>query len=172
MTAAALLLGDAGFALPATGAYSLPVEGGVDALLEAVTVAGRTSAWLPAEGGLVSNLSLLENLLLPLQWRQALPATELESRLAAALQTLGVDAAEAACLHQRPAQADVRDRRLALYLRCLLLAPEVLVLGAGALTYEWQGEPLERALPRWLPHSLLLYAGAHSHWPLLQATPA
>lgn len=169
---ASLSVAGLNFTLPVDGAFSLPPAAGgseewAEQWLQALHGSGRRVAWLPREGGLVSNLSLMENCLLPLQWQERLNHQELEARVVAGLDLLGLAAEDAAWLHKRPAQATARERQLALYLRVLLLRPEVVIFAAGALQGDYSGEKLTQVWPRWLPQSLLLYAGAAGSWPVL-----
>jgi ABC-type polar amino acid transport system ATPase subunit len=175
MTGASLLLGDKALPLPASGAFALPLdeqsEDALDQVLAQLRQQAQEVAWLPAEGGLVSNLSLLENCLLPLQWHLHLPAAEVEKRCAQGLQCMGMSLEEAGWLRQRPAQASRLDRQRALCLRVLLLQPALVLIGPGALRGRMGGESMETLWPRWLSASLLLYAGSDSGWPPL-ATPS
>lgn len=175
-----LLLAQRSYSLPQCGAYSLPLEelGGEDGLLNALLQElrrdGSRVAWLPAEAGLVSNLSLLENCLLPLRWQERLTAAEIQTRCEHSLAWLGLALEEAGFLRQRPAQASRLERQQALYLRVLLQQPQRLVLGGGALRGRYRGEAVEALWPRCLSGSLLLYTGAESDWPALplaEATP-
>jgi ABC-type transporter Mla maintaining outer membrane lipid asymmetry ATPase subunit MlaF len=78
----------------------------------------------PRSGALLANLTLRENLLLPLQFHRRLGAAEAERRAAAALARFGL--AEAPEVRPEEVPTPVR-RRIALA-RAILLEPELLVL--------------------------------------------
>jgi ABC-type transporter Mla maintaining outer membrane lipid asymmetry ATPase subunit MlaF len=78
----------------------------------------------PRSGALLANLTLRENLLLPLQFHRRLSAAELERAADAALARFGV--AEAPDV--RPEDAPPPVRRLVALARATLLDPELLVL--------------------------------------------
>jgi hypothetical protein len=159
---------------PTQGAWSLPPVGRaadawLDDVLMALRKAGLRTAWVPGEGGLVSNLSLIENCMLPVQWHERLGPAALESRFLAALQQLGLSEADAVLFRQRPAQASPRERQQALFLRALMQQPQALVIGAGGLRGKYAGEPLELVWRGWMSDSLLLYVGSDGPWPELPA---
>jgi hypothetical protein len=161
-------------AWPRRGAFSLPsgealTDGWLDQVLDAVRQSGRRTAWLPADGGLISNLSLIENCLLPVQWQERLALAELEARFTESLGRLGLSANEAGRFRQRPSQASPRERQQTVFLRALMQRPEVLVIAGGALRGKYAGEPLDTVWPQWMSDSLLLYVGSDGPWPELPA---
>lgn len=175
MNGTTLQLGDTLYTLPASGAYALVLDeqGGdeaVDGVLTQLQQQDGDLAWLPAEGGLVSNLSLLENCLLPLRWHLRLSPADIEARCEQGLSCLGSCLSEAGWLRQRPAQASRIDRQRALCLRVLLMRPARVLISPGGLQGRFCGEALEALWPRWLSGSLLLYAGGDSSWPALPAS--
>jgi len=105
--------------------------------------------FLPRSGALLANLTLRENLLLPLQFHRRLGAAEAERVAAAALARFGLDEAPAV----RPEDVPLPVRRRVALARATLLDPELLVLDdplddldedvarevAAALT-TWSGE--------------------------------
>lgn len=174
MSGLSLQLGGVACPLPATGAYRLDLdeqaaEETLDALLEQLRLQGADVAWLPAQGALVSNLSLLENCLLPLRWHWRLTPAEIEVRCSMALGCLGGTLEQAGWLRQRPAQASRQQLQQALYLRALLLQPAVLLISPGGLRGRLGDTAMEALWPRWLSGSLLLYTGSDSAWPVLPA---
>jgi hypothetical protein len=161
------------YSLPESGCFSLPLDelggedGLLDSLLQELRRDGSKVAWLPTDTGLVSNLTLLENCLLPLHWLGRLPPAELQARCEQSLALLGLTLDEAGFLRQRPSQSGRLERQQALYLRVLLQQPQRVVLSSGALRLRYRGETAEALLSRCLSGSLLIYTGAESDWPAL-----
>ncbi len=80
--------------------------------------------WYPRSGALLANLTLRENLLLPLQFHHRVAAGRAERAAAAALARFGLDEAP----DVRPELAPLPIRRLVALARATLLDPELLVL--------------------------------------------
>ncbi len=80
--------------------------------------------WMPHRGALISNLSLFENLVLPLRWHRRAHGTPLRERAAEVLAWFGV--VELPALNPGQAGA-VLCRKVALA-RALILDPELLIL--------------------------------------------
>lgn len=80
--------------------------------------------WYPRTGALLANLTLRENLLLPLQFHRRPSAAEAERAAAAALARFGLDEAP----DVRPEEAPLPVRRLVALARATLLDPELLLL--------------------------------------------
>lgn len=78
----------------------------------------------PRSGSLLANLTLRENLLLPLQFHRRLGAAEAERAVGVALARFGLDAAP----EVRPEEASLPVRRRVALARAVLLDPELLVL--------------------------------------------
>jgi phospholipid/cholesterol/gamma-HCH transport system ATP-binding protein len=78
----------------------------------------------PRSGALLANLTLRENLLLPLQFHRRLAPADAERAVAAALARFGVAEAPEA----RPDEAPLAVRRLVALARATLLDPDLLVL--------------------------------------------
>lgn len=78
----------------------------------------------PRSGSLLANLTLRENLLLPLQFHRHLAAPEAERAAAAALARFGLSAAP----EVRPEEVALPVRRRVALARAVLLDPELLVL--------------------------------------------
>ena len=76
------------------------------------------------EGGLLSNLSLLHNVMLPAVYHGLLDPAEAQRRARRLLEELGVSGQA----HRRPALASVSARRLTQLARALLVEPAVFVL--------------------------------------------
>lgn len=91
---------------------------------------GRSAALLarvgfhPRSGSLLSNLTLRENLLLPLQFHRRLTAAEAERTAAAALARFGLGEAP----EVRPVEVAIPVRRRIALARAVLLDPDLLVL--------------------------------------------
>lgn len=122
---------DAGEAvLRAIVGVDLPESGAARLLGAEVAALGRREAcallaragWLPRRGALLANLTLRENLLLPLAFHRR-PAAE-EGRVRAALARFGLEEAP----DVRPEEAPLALRRRVALARAVLLDPEVLVL--------------------------------------------
>ncbi|HEX7553061.1 MAG TPA: ATP-binding cassette domain-containing protein [Geothrix sp.] len=90
----------------------------------ALGMAGRVSVGFAfATGGLLSNLSLAENMALPLRF-QGLPAAEVQARVRAALTRLGLDSVASL----RPHAVSASARKHANLARVLALAPAMVLL--------------------------------------------
>lgn len=90
--------------------------------------------WLPASGGLVSNLAVWENILLATEWLAPASLAAQEARLRRWLDALAIAPGDAAgLLAARPARVSPEERRLAGWLRQLLLRPKLLLLEAPVL---------------------------------------
>ncbi len=86
---------------------------------------GRPVAWLPEDGGLISNLKAWENIILLPGLVEATPQTH-EARLQTLCQLLPSPAREWPVLLELPvARLDATERRVVGALRCLIAAPEI-----------------------------------------------
>lgn len=88
------------------------------------------TAWLALDGGLLGNLKIDENLLLPLSYRGPtyLPS---ESRVAELFERCGLDQMQTSQLLSRlPHQISPFQKRLVGFVRAILMRPEMLVFGA------------------------------------------
>jgi phospholipid/cholesterol/gamma-HCH transport system ATP-binding protein len=72
-------------------------------------------------GGLVSNITLRENIALPLLFREPISRSEVNDLI----DTMAADFRPSPNLEDRPAQATARDRRLCNLLRTVLFDPEI-----------------------------------------------
>lgn len=89
------------------------------------TPSGRLAVgYIPNEGGLLNNLSLLHNVMLPAVYHKLLDFPEAEERARSLLDELGA----ASQAGRRPAAASVSARRLTQFARALLVEPAVLVM--------------------------------------------
>lgn len=114
-------------ALPPPGRWALgPDRAQAEALLAAGRHAGLRTGWQGRNAGFVSNLSVLENLQLLLEWHAC--SEPLADAVARALALLELPAPD--WLTQRPAALSDAQRRQARLLRLLVLRPEVLVIEA------------------------------------------
>ena len=80
------------------------------------------------DGGLISNLSLRENVSLAAEFHQVGSTADREMRLAALTRDFGEDGAELRRLdHARPVRLSPTQKRLAGFLRAMLMEPELIV---------------------------------------------
>jgi len=106
-------------------ASSVPACGG---LVQQALRCAQTEL-VPRSGGLLSNLSVLENLLLPALYHGRLSPGEAAGRIYRDFQTCGLDRADADAFCARAVtELGAFDRRLAALLRSLLMRPAVLLL--------------------------------------------
>lgn len=124
--------------IEAPGRYALaPVAGipGTDALLHAARMQLGVQAvgWVPAEDGLLANLTLWENILLATQWHAPASPAALAARLRNWLEQLSQTEAQASIwLSRSPGEVSVPEQRLAAWLRILLLRPRVVLMETDA----------------------------------------
>ncbi|HEY6094391.1 MAG TPA: ATP-binding cassette domain-containing protein [Gallionellaceae bacterium] len=112
----------------------LPVQGSV--LLQGVPVVAAqpgSVGWVPAAGGLISNLKAWENVTLPLWYHgKRRQLSETEAAIAVLLGELGMPQAEWERFMASPAaRLSPPERKLAGLMRGLLLEPDLLVVDAG-----------------------------------------
>lgn len=89
-------------------------------------------AWVPAHGGLISNLRIWENVTLPLWYHAGRDAVETEQRIKHWLGMLGLEQEEfARFMAAQPHGVEPWQRKLAGLLRALLQTPPVLVVDAA-----------------------------------------
>jgi ABC-type multidrug transport system ATPase subunit len=93
--------------------------------------------YVGGEGALLANLSLWDNLVLPLRWLRDPPAAEVERQARDALALFGIDALPAVA----PAYAPTNLRRLVALARAMILSPSLLVLDDP--TDDFDGESAE-----------------------------
>lgn len=158
--------GGQGWSWPVSGRFQFGDwpgdEAAVDALLAALRAGGATVGWLPLDGGLVANLPVWENIVLPAAWPRRQQRAQLEQRIAALLGRC--ERIDGDWLAQSVARLDKVARRRVGWLRQLLLAPAVLVLEPGA----WPPEPaLQPAVESALAECLLLALGPVPGWDVL-----
>lgn len=99
----------------------------VEALLEQL-LQSPGSHVADSVGGLVGDVSVLENIALPAAYHRYLSPEEIEQRALDAFGDCGVDRGDAvAMLYRRPADLNPFEKRLAGFVRCLLAGPRLLV---------------------------------------------
>jgi ABC-type transporter Mla maintaining outer membrane lipid asymmetry ATPase subunit MlaF len=79
-------------------------------------------------GGLVNNITILENIALPVLYHRMVTAAELDPLIVQAFADCGLDgeAVDVLC-SKRPGDASAFEKRLAGFVRCLVSRPEILV---------------------------------------------
>lgn len=79
-------------------------------------------------GGLINNITILENIALPVLYHRMAPVAEVERLIVGAFADCGVDgeAADVIC-RKRPGEASAFEKRLAGFVRCLVSHAEILV---------------------------------------------
>jgi ABC-type multidrug transport system ATPase subunit len=104
-----------------------------------VTVCGRPPGemrerigYVGGEGALLANLSLYDNLVLPLRWLRNPTQAEVEARAKAALAIFGLDELPAVA----PAYAPTNLRRLVALARAMIMEPALLVLDDPAADFD------------------------------------
>lgn len=162
--------------LPACGCWALGTEaqGQAEILLQRAQAQGLRTAWLGAEAGFLSNLSIMENLRLVHDWPLQM-AQDFQHDLQQALRQMGEDSP--AWLQARPAELLASQQLRAKLLRVLLLRPDVLVVSPHSLAQ--LGPARETCLLSALAGArILLLDAARSGWPawpaheLMSATSA
>lgn len=104
-----------------------------------VLVCGKSPAlvrqrigYVGGEGALLANLSLYDNLVLPLRWLRDPPEADVEARARAVLGIFGVDELPAVA----PAYAPTNLRRLVALARAMIMEPALLVLDDPAADFD------------------------------------
>lgn len=119
-------------ALPPPGQWALGRDAAAlaEALVARAQQAGLATGWLAAEAGLLSNLTVLENLRLPWDW-QGRDGGRFEAAVERALAELGLGTPD--WLLARPAQLPPAVLLRARLLRLLVLRPGLVVLHPASL---------------------------------------
>lgn len=110
----------------------VPSTGTVQVCGLSPTKARGRIGYVSGEGALLANLSLWDNLVLPLRWQRDPPAAEVELRAREVLALFGIDALPAVA----PAYAPTNLRRLVALARAMILAPSLLVLDDPAADFD------------------------------------
>lgn len=149
--------------LPPAGRWAI----GADAkdygerLLSTARSQGLRTAWLGAEAGFLSNLSVLENLRLMHDWHAA-SAQAFEADLLLALDVMELETPE--WLQMRPSQLLDSQLIRARLLRVLMLQPEAVVL--SPVTLALAGEAMTgRLLEQFDGVRIFLLDQPHANWP-------
>lgn len=116
--------------LPSSG--EVHVNGAATATLDADGLAHlRTRiGWVPQQGALVSNLSLIENLALPLRWHRRLSDAEARPAMAAACELVDLELDDLPRI--QPARAGQEMRQLIALATALVLEPVALLIDEPA----------------------------------------
>ena len=149
--------------LPPPGRWAIGTEAQHDGeqLLAAARARGWRTAWLGADAGFLSNLSVLENLRLVHDWHVSRAQT-FEADLLRALDIMALDAPD--WLQMRPSQLLDSQLIRARLLRVLLLRPEALVL--SPVTLGLAGEAMtERLLAQFDGVRIFLLDQPNANWP-------
>ena len=101
---------------------------GLEALLEQILERMPRSQVAHGVGGMVSNINVLENIALPAIYHGLARSREFDARVLEGFAACGLDSeqTEALC-RQRPGDLGPFNKRLAGFVRCLLMQPDVLV---------------------------------------------
>ncbi|MGH8493353.1 MAG: hypothetical protein ACRERR_09650 [Moraxellaceae bacterium] len=149
--------------LPPPGRWAIGMEAQHygEALLAAARAQGLRTAWLGAEAGFLSNLSVLENLRLMHDWHRGHPAA-FAADLLAALDVMELDMPD--WLQMRPSQLLDSQLIRARVLRVLLLRADVAVL--SPVTLGLAGDTLaSRLLAQFDGARIFLLDQAQPNWP-------
>lgn len=112
---------------PPKGARLVVLGEAVDKLGEAERAALRARvAFVPANGGLISNLNAWENISLPVGYHDPARLPRVPAEVHALLEDLG--GTDADVLAKLPEHMSLYEKRLAAYIRALLERPELLVV--------------------------------------------
>ena len=108
------------------------VNGAATAVLDSDGVAHlRTRiGWVPQQGGLVSNLSLVDNLALPLRWHRRMTDAEARPAMAAACELVDLELDDLPQI--QPARAGQEMRQLIALATALVLEPTLLLIDEPA----------------------------------------
>ena len=148
--------------LPPSGRWALGEDAQVlaELLLAEARRQNLRIAWLGAEAGFLSNLSVQENLRMMYEW-DIYRAKNFSVDIQSALTCMNIGIPE--WLRQRPSQLLDSQMHYARLLRVLLLRPDILVLDSQSLVHA--EEVLGQTLAELFPSArLLLLAEASPHW--------
>ena len=111
----------------ATVSIEAATSAGLEALLDQVLRLPQSQV-AHGVGGMVSNINVLENIALPAIYHGLARSREFDARILEGFAACGLDGEEAEALcRQRPGELGPFDKRLAGFVRCLLMRPDVLV---------------------------------------------
>lgn len=109
-----------------------PSAGRVEVLGHPAGALRERVGYVSAQGALLSNLNLRDNLALPLRWLRDPPEAEVERRIGAALALFGIGELPVLTV----AQAPTNLRRLVALARAMILDPDLLVLDDPAADFD------------------------------------
>ncbi|WP_269533211.1 hypothetical protein [Chitinimonas sp. BJYL2] len=131
--------------------------------------------WLPGQGGLVANLRVWENCLLPAAYFQSRSLVQEEQRFQGFLDDLQIDQSERAMLSRATvAMLTPRQRRQALMLRTLMAAPEMILIETEWLQMadDTEAGSYVDALGKHCPHAAWIALGPQRPAAIWRINPA
>lgn len=114
----------AGLQIPQSGKYLINGENVVDMSFEEFLPYRLQIGYAFDYGGLINNLSVFNNLMLPLLYHKVVSPEEAKDRVARICADFGVEKVA----HERPAHVPGRIRKLVCLMRTLVMRPQILLL--------------------------------------------
>lgn len=114
----------AGLLVPQSGFFYINDQNVLDMSFEEFLPYRLSIGYTFDYGGLISNRSVYENLMLPLAYHKLVPTDEAKERVAGIIKAFDIEK----YAHERPAHIPGRVRKLTCLLRALVMQPQVLVM--------------------------------------------